>query len=148
MPWLDVVTTWGRLRAAPGFTVRDNAEENALSIQFNNAGEARVQLRSQHTKAFSASEEASFSVAMRAQVAPESVERKRPSPVFPVESEPVLTRASESPRVPAASTAIRDRARMVFPCSQCRCRSGRSDPGAAHTTRWGLRRRVRDAGSA
>lgn len=68
MPWLDVVTSWGRLRGAPGFNVRDNAEENALSIQFNNNGEARVQLRSQHTKAFSASEEGSFSVAMRAQV--------------------------------------------------------------------------------
>lgn len=68
MPWLDVVTTWGRLRAAPGFTVRDNAEENALSVQFNSAGVARVQLRSQHTKGLSASEEASFGVAMRAQV--------------------------------------------------------------------------------
>jgi hypothetical protein len=68
MPWLDVVTTWGRLRGAPGFTVRDNAEENALSIQFNAAGEARVQLRSQHTKGVSISEETSFAVAMRAQV--------------------------------------------------------------------------------
>jgi hypothetical protein len=60
MPWLDVVTTWGRLRAAPGFVVRDNAEENALSIQFNNAGELRVQLRSQYTKGFAPTEEASF----------------------------------------------------------------------------------------
>jgi hypothetical protein len=47
--------------------VRDNAEENALSIQFNNAGEVRVQLRSQYTKGFSASEEASFSNALQAQ---------------------------------------------------------------------------------
>lgn len=67
MPWLDVVATWGRLRAAPGFVVRDNAEENALSIQFNNAGEARVQLRSQFTKGFSASEEASFANALNLQ---------------------------------------------------------------------------------
>lgn len=68
MPWLDVVTTWGRLRAAPGFTVRDNAEENALSVQFNASGEARVQLRSQYTRGFSVAEEASFSQALRAQV--------------------------------------------------------------------------------
>jgi len=60
MPWLDLVTTWGRLRAAPGFVVRENAEENALSVQFNNAGEVRVQLRSQFTKGFAPAEEASF----------------------------------------------------------------------------------------
>jgi hypothetical protein len=67
MPWLDLVTTWGRLRAAPGFLVRDNAEENALSVQFNNAGEVRVQLRSQFTKGFTATEEASFANALQLQ---------------------------------------------------------------------------------
>jgi hypothetical protein len=67
MPWLDVVTTWGRLRAAPGFVVRDNAEENALSIQFNNAGEVRVQLRSHYTKGFSTLEEGSFANALNLQ---------------------------------------------------------------------------------
>ena len=67
MPWLDVVSTWGRLRAAPGFVVRDNAEENALSIQFNSAGEARVQLRSQFTKGFAVSEESSFFNAIQVQ---------------------------------------------------------------------------------
>lgn len=68
MPWLDVVTTWGRLRAVAGFSVRDNAEENALSVQFNAAGEARVQLRSQHAKGLSVSEENSFAGALNAQV--------------------------------------------------------------------------------
>jgi hypothetical protein len=67
MPWLDVVATWGRLRGAPGFVVRDNAEENALSIQFNNAGEARVQLRSQFTKGLAVSDESSFSNAIQLQ---------------------------------------------------------------------------------
>lgn len=67
MPWLDVVTTWGRLRAAPGFVVRDNAEENAISVQFNSAGEVRVQLRSQYTRGFSLAEEASFSNALKVQ---------------------------------------------------------------------------------
>ncbi len=36
--------------AAPGFVVRENAEENALAVQFNNAGQVRLQLRSQFTK--------------------------------------------------------------------------------------------------
>jgi len=61
MPWLDVFTSWGRLRGAPGFTVRDNAEENALSIQFNSAGVAQVQLRSQFTRGVVPSDESSFS---------------------------------------------------------------------------------------
>lgn len=68
MPWLDVVATWGRLRAAPGFVVRENAEENALSVQFNNAGEVRVQLRSHFTKGFTASEEDSFKNILQTQV--------------------------------------------------------------------------------
>lgn len=67
MPWLDVFTTWGRLRAAPGFAVRDNAEENALSVQFNAAGEVRLQLRSQFTKGFTATTEATFANALKAQ---------------------------------------------------------------------------------
>lgn len=67
MPWLDLVTTWGRLRAAPGFVVRENAEENALSVQFNNAGEVRVQLRSHFTRGFSATEEQSFAGILQTQ---------------------------------------------------------------------------------
>jgi hypothetical protein len=67
MPWLDVVTTWGRLRAAPGFNVRPNAEENAISVQFNSAGEARVQLRSQFTRGFSSSTESAFGTVLQAQ---------------------------------------------------------------------------------
>ena len=67
MPWLDIVATWGRLRAAPGFTVRENAEENAISVQFNNAGEVRVQLRSQFTKGFTPASEGAFANALTAQ---------------------------------------------------------------------------------
>lgn len=66
-PWLDVVTTWGRLRAAPGFVVRENAEENALAVQFNNAGQVRLQLRSQFTKGLSAGTEGSFAGVLQAQ---------------------------------------------------------------------------------
>jgi hypothetical protein len=70
LPWLDVVTSWGRLRAAPGFTVRDNAEENALSVQFRaeaGAAVARVQLRSQFTRGLAVSDETSFANALQAQ---------------------------------------------------------------------------------
>lgn len=66
-PWLDVVATWGRLRAAPGFVVRENAEENALAVQFNNAGQVRLQLRSQFTKGLSPSAEGSFAGVLQAQ---------------------------------------------------------------------------------
>ncbi len=66
-PWLDVVATWGRLRAAPGFVVRENAEENALAVQFNNAGQVRLQLRSQFTRGLSPSTEGSFAGVLQAQ---------------------------------------------------------------------------------
>jgi hypothetical protein len=66
-PWLDVVATWGRLRAAPGFVVRENAEENALAVQFNNAGQVRLQLRSQFTKGMTQSTEGGFAGVLQAQ---------------------------------------------------------------------------------
>ncbi len=66
-PWLDIVTTWGRLRAAPGFVVRENAEENALAVQFNNTGQVRVQLRSHFTRGIAASTEAAFAGVLQAQ---------------------------------------------------------------------------------
>ena len=66
-PWLDVVATWGRLRAAPGFVVRENAEENALAVQFNNAGQVRLQLRSQFTRGLTPSAEGSFAGVLQAQ---------------------------------------------------------------------------------
>lgn len=67
-PWLDVVATWGRLRGAPGFTVRENAEENALAIQVNDQGIARVQLRGHHTRGFTMEAELGFSSALATQV--------------------------------------------------------------------------------
>ncbi len=68
-PWLDVFTSWGRLSAAPGFNVRDNAEENALAIQFNAQGEARVRLRSHFARGVTVQQESAFQNAMQAQTA-------------------------------------------------------------------------------
>jgi hypothetical protein len=70
LPWLDVFTSWGRLRAAPGFNVRNNAEENALSIQFRRDGGtvlAQVQLRSQFTRGLALSDELSFANTLQLQ---------------------------------------------------------------------------------
>lgn len=91
-PWLDIVTTWGRLRAAPGFVVRDNAEENAISVQFNDAGEARVQLRSQFTRGFTPLTESNFSNAIKAQagVAGKSIAQVLETAVSPQDADAKL----------------------------------------------------------
>ena len=47
--------------------LRENAEENALAVQFNNAGQVRLQLRSQFTKGLSPSAEGSFAGVLQAQ---------------------------------------------------------------------------------
>lgn len=65
-PWLDVVATWGRLRAAPASWCA-RTPENALAVQFNNAGQVRLQLRSQFTKGLSPSAEGSFAGVLQAQ---------------------------------------------------------------------------------
>jgi hypothetical protein len=95
MPWLDIVATWGRLRAAPGFVVRENAEENAISVQFNNAGEVRVQLRSQFTKGFTPLSESAFANALKAQTSAGG---------FTVAQ---ALQASASPQDPQAKTAFK-----------------------------------------
>lgn len=68
-PWLDVFASWGRLSGAPGFNVLENAEENALAIQFNAQGEARVRLRSHFTRGIPLVQETAFQTAMQAQTA-------------------------------------------------------------------------------
>lgn len=68
LPWVDFFATWGRLRPAPGFVAREDAEENALSVQVNPQGIARVLLRSQHTKGIAATDEAQFAKTIQAQV--------------------------------------------------------------------------------
>jgi hypothetical protein len=57
-PWIDLVAAWGRLRPAPGFNSRAGSGDNALSVQVNAQGIARVILRAEHSDGFSAVEEA------------------------------------------------------------------------------------------
>lgn len=93
-PWLDVFASWGRLSAAPGFNVRENAEENALAIQFNAQGEARVRLRSHFTRGIPLQQETAFQNAMQAQTASGQTVMQ-------------VLGASSSPQEPAAKAAFK-----------------------------------------
>ncbi len=61
-----------------------------------------------------------------------------------VDSDPVLTRATESPSVPAARTAILDRARMWVNPPVAGVGLDGPTRGAASAARWGLQRRLRE----
>ena len=67
-PWVDLFATWGRLSPAPGFVARENAEQNAISVQVNADGIAKVRLRSHYTKGIAESDEAQISSMMEAKV--------------------------------------------------------------------------------
>jgi hypothetical protein len=44
-PWVDFVTTWGIIQAAPGFEARAGAESRAVTVRANQNGTVRVHLR-------------------------------------------------------------------------------------------------------
>lgn len=46
-PWVDFVTVWGQLRAAPGFPTVGGAGDRTVSVQVNAQGEAKVLLRAE-----------------------------------------------------------------------------------------------------
>lgn len=56
-PWVDFVTSWGRLRSVSGFTSRAGVGDNSLSVRVDNQGIARVLLRADHTEGFTETEE-------------------------------------------------------------------------------------------
>lgn len=56
-PWVDFVTIWGTLKAAPGFTSRGGAGDQTLSVQVNAEGTAEVLIRAAHAEAFAEEEE-------------------------------------------------------------------------------------------
>lgn len=56
-PWVDFVTVWGTLKAAPGFTSRGGAGDQTLSVQVNGDGIAQVLIRAAHAEAFAEEEE-------------------------------------------------------------------------------------------
>lgn len=56
-PWVDFVTIWGTLKAAPGFTSRGGAGDQTLSVQVDANGVAEVLIRAAHAEAFAEEEE-------------------------------------------------------------------------------------------
>jgi len=56
-PWVDFVTVWGTLKAAPGFTSRGGAGDQTLSVRVNADGFAEVLIRASHAEAFAEEEE-------------------------------------------------------------------------------------------
>lgn len=67
-PWVDFVSSWGRLRSAPGFTSRAGVGDNSLSVRVNNEGIARVQLRADHTEGLTDTEEQEVEASLQTQV--------------------------------------------------------------------------------
>ena len=56
-PWVDFVTVWGSLKAAPGFTSRGGTGDQTLSVRVNENGIAQVLIRAEHAEAFAEEEE-------------------------------------------------------------------------------------------
>ena len=64
-PWIDFVSSWGRLRAVSGFNSRAGTGDNSLSVQVNDQGIARVRLRTEHSEALSEADELQVSNALQ-----------------------------------------------------------------------------------
>lgn len=68
LPWVDFFCSWGKLRAADGFTARAGAGDRALSVQVNSQGIARVLVTAEHAAGLSAAEEAQVNDALQATI--------------------------------------------------------------------------------
>jgi hypothetical protein len=55
-PWVDFVTVWGTLVAAPGFVSRSGAGGRTVAVQVNASGQAKVLLQADHAVGFSEAE--------------------------------------------------------------------------------------------
>lgn len=56
-PWVDFVTVWGSLKAAPGFTSRGGAGDRTVTVQVNGDGEARALIRAEPGEALAEEQE-------------------------------------------------------------------------------------------
>jgi hypothetical protein len=61
LPWIDFIATWGRLKAAPGFEVREGTGLRSMAVRTNAQGIARVQVTAEQNKRLSVEEEAEIS---------------------------------------------------------------------------------------
>lgn len=64
-PWIDFVTVWGKLEAAPGFTSAGGTGDRALSVQVDAQGIARARLRAEHAEGLTSEVEAEVAAALR-----------------------------------------------------------------------------------
>ncbi|MDA8140018.1 MAG: hypothetical protein M0036_15325 [Desulfobacteraceae bacterium] len=60
-PWIDFIATWGRLKAAPGFEVREGTGLRSMAVRANAQGVARVLVTAEQNKGLSLEEEAEVS---------------------------------------------------------------------------------------
>ncbi|MRX51185.1 hypothetical protein GI374_12140 [Paracoccus sp. S-4012] len=72
-PWVDFVCVWGSLKPAPGFTSRAGTGGRSVTVQVNDAGEARVLLREEAGETFAEEQELEIDAVLQTTVAGVSV---------------------------------------------------------------------------
>ncbi|MFN0114430.1 MAG: hypothetical protein ACKVPY_07125 [Paracoccaceae bacterium] len=63
-PWIDFVTVWGTLKAAPGFQSVAGTGGRTVTVQVNNQGEARVLLRAEAAETLAEEQELEVSAVL------------------------------------------------------------------------------------
>ncbi|AVO36356.1 hypothetical protein [Pukyongiella litopenaei] len=72
-PWVDFVTVWGSLKAAPGFTSRAGTGGKTVAVRVNADGEARAMLREETGVSFDEEEELEISAVLATTISGNSV---------------------------------------------------------------------------
>ena len=67
-PWVDFVTVWGALVAAPGFVSRSGTGGRTVAVQVNASGQATVLLQADHAASFSEAEHVQVESALATRV--------------------------------------------------------------------------------
>ena len=67
-PWVDFITTWGRLSAHGAYNTRSRAGDHSLSVQVNAEGIATVVLRAENSEGFTQPEEEQVSAVINRQM--------------------------------------------------------------------------------
>ena len=67
-PWVDFVTVWGVLVAAPGFVSRSGTGGRTVAVQVNASGQATVLLQADHAASFSEAEHVQVESALATRV--------------------------------------------------------------------------------
>lgn len=72
-PWIDFIATWGRIKAAPGFTDREDVGNRSVSVRTNSEGIARVQVTAEQNKHLTVEEELEISQFFRMELPTEPI---------------------------------------------------------------------------